>query len=180
MYRVLFTSLANFVVLKLKKHVYLLERKDPGWLIHRTGHWNSDLKKSKPYIIPRFQFFNLNNVIIFMRSSNNIFLNTILDESLAKGKVAAVDFKGEAMTFKATSGAVLTGLAQCIEAIAKREELWRRKLEKEHQRLLRLEESCLALRERRTSKGGPDQEVYIFKYMKPLINKRYVVLCFKS
>lgn len=83
---------------------------------------------------------------------------TTNDETLAKGKQAAVDFKGEAMTFKATSGAVLTGLAQCIEAISKREEMWRRKLEKEHQRLIRLEESCLALRERRASKAGPDQE----------------------
>lgn len=74
------------------------------------------------------------------------------------GKVAAVDFKGEAMTFKATSGAVLTGLAQCIEAITKREEMWKRKLEKEHQRLLRLEETCLLLRDRKSTKVGPDQE----------------------
>ncbi|XP_066909432.1 ceramide transfer protein-like [Halyomorpha halys] len=79
------------------------------------------------------------------------------------GKVAAVDFKGEAMTFKATSGAVLTGLAQCIEAITKREEMWKRKLEKEHQRLLRLEETCLLLRDRKSTKVGPDQEVSVLE-----------------
>ena len=73
-------------------------------------------------------------------------------------KLATVDFKGEAMTFKATSGAILTGLAQCIDTITKREEMWKSKLEKEHQRILRLKDTCLALKERKSSKPGPDQE----------------------
>ncbi|XP_024081840.1 collagen type IV alpha-3-binding protein isoform X2 [Cimex lectularius] len=80
------------------------------------------------------------------------------EKAVAKGKMSAVDFKGEAMTFKATSSAVLSGLAQCIEIVCHREELWRKRLEKERQRLIKMEQSCQPLNRKHSLVGGPDQE----------------------
>ncbi|KAF6216601.1 hypothetical protein GE061_000945 [Apolygus lucorum] len=80
-----------------------------------------------------------------------------IEEAVSNGSISAVDFKGEAMTFKATSGAVLASLAQCIDAVCQREEMWRRKLERENARVARLEKTCLTLREQ-VLPGGPDSE----------------------
>ena len=41
-----------------------------------------------------------------------------------------IDFKGEAITFKATTAGIQTTLSHCIELMSKREEMWQRKLEK--------------------------------------------------
>ena len=41
-----------------------------------------------------------------------------------------VDFRGEAITFKATTAGVIQVLSHCIELMTKREEQWKRKLER--------------------------------------------------
>lgn len=54
--------------------------------------------------------------------------------------IHAVDFKGEAITFKATTAGILATLAHCIEIMTQREEQWKRKLEREQLARRRLEE----------------------------------------
>ena len=51
-----------------------------------------------------------------------------------------MDFKGEAITFKATTAGILATLAHCIEIMTQREEQWKRKLEREQLARRRLEE----------------------------------------
>ena len=41
-----------------------------------------------------------------------------------------IDFRGEAITFKATTAGILSSLAHCIDIIIKREEYWQKKFEK--------------------------------------------------
>lgn len=45
--------------------------------------------------------------------------------------ISALDFKAEAITFKATANGILFSLSTCIETLARSEEHWRRRLEKE-------------------------------------------------
>ena len=42
----------------------------------------------------------------------------------------AIDFKGEAITFKATTSGILATLSHCIDLLTKKEEYWKRKYEK--------------------------------------------------
>ena len=42
----------------------------------------------------------------------------------------AIDFKGEAFTFKATTAGILATLSHCIELMMQREDAWRKRLEK--------------------------------------------------
>ncbi len=57
------------------------------------------------------------------------------EERLAKGgkdpTKQAVDFKGEAITFKATTAGIVATLGHCIDLMSQREEMWRRRLERE-------------------------------------------------
>lgn len=41
-----------------------------------------------------------------------------------------MDFKGEALTFKATTMGIIHTLTHCIELMAQREEAWKKRLEK--------------------------------------------------
>ena len=41
-----------------------------------------------------------------------------------------IDFKGEAITFKATTAGILSSLAHCIDIMSKREDYWQKKFEK--------------------------------------------------
>lgn len=41
-----------------------------------------------------------------------------------------IDFRGEAITFKATTAGILASLSHCIEAMVKREDYWQKKCEK--------------------------------------------------
>lgn len=43
---------------------------------------------------------------------------------------STVDFKGEAITFKATTAGAISSLSYCIEVMNKREEYWQKKFEK--------------------------------------------------
>lgn len=42
----------------------------------------------------------------------------------------AIDFKGEAFTFKATTAGILATLSHCVELMNQREESWKRRVEK--------------------------------------------------
>ena len=42
----------------------------------------------------------------------------------------AIDFKGEAFTFKATTAGILATLSHCIELMQTREEAWKKKIER--------------------------------------------------
>ncbi len=41
-----------------------------------------------------------------------------------------IDFKGEAITFKATTAGILSTLSHCIDILVKGEESWQRRLDK--------------------------------------------------
>lgn len=42
----------------------------------------------------------------------------------------AIDFKGEAITFKATTAGILSTLSHCLELMRQREEAWKKRLER--------------------------------------------------
>lgn len=75
----------------------------------------------------------------------------------------AVDFRGEALTFRATTAGVLDTLAHCIELVVQREETWRKRLEKEIERRRRSESLAKTyfeqLQKVRNVHPGPDLEV---------------------
>ncbi len=52
----------------------------------------------------------------------------------------AIDFKGEAFTFKATTTGIMHDLAHCIELMQQREEFWKKKVDKEIEKRKRLED----------------------------------------
>ena len=54
----------------------------------------------------------------------------ITKELLAQHGAHAVDFKGEAITFKATTSGIINTLSHCIELLTQREENWKRRFEK--------------------------------------------------
>lgn len=83
---------------------------------------------------------------------------------MSEHALKAVDFKGEAMTFKATAGAVLTTLQFCLEAVGQREDIWRRRLDREVERRKRLEGLYRTAKQHAGERivmmhGSPDQEV---------------------
>jgi len=81
-----------------------------------------------------------------------------------------VDFKGEAITFKATTTGILSTLGYCIELMGQREDQWKRRLEREVGARKAAEERLQCAAEQHTSprntdvaksprmKGGPDYE----------------------
>lgn len=79
-----------------------------------------------------------------------------------------VDFKGEAITFKTTTAAVIDTLEHCAELVTHREESWRKRLDREIERRKRAEalsNSYIALiQKNRNIHPGPDLEVYIDFY----------------
>ncbi|XP_020776643.2 ceramide transfer protein isoform X2 [Boleophthalmus pectinirostris] len=72
-----------------------------------------------------------------------------------------IDFKGEAITFKATTAGILSTLSHCIELMVKREDSWQKRLDKELEKRRRLEEAYkCAMNElkKKSHYGGPDYE----------------------
>uniref|UniRef100_A0A8C8HEF4 Ceramide transfer protein n=1 Tax=Oncorhynchus tshawytscha TaxID=74940 RepID=A0A8C8HEF4_ONCTS len=72
-----------------------------------------------------------------------------------------IDFKGEAITFKATTAGILSTLSHCIELMVKREDSWQKRLDKELEKRRRVEDAYkLALSElkKKSHYGGPDYE----------------------
>ncbi|XP_030560811.1 collagen type IV alpha-3-binding protein [Drosophila novamexicana] len=74
-----------------------------------------------------------------------------------------IDFKGESITFRATTSGVLSTLQHCLEIIAENDESWKRKLEREIDKRRRAEEQNRKFKEeieklKRLSYPGPDFE----------------------
>ncbi|KAK3097494.1 hypothetical protein FSP39_010154 [Pinctada imbricata] len=75
----------------------------------------------------------------------------------------AIDFKGEAFTFKATTTGIITTMSHCIDLMAQREEAWKKRLEREVERRKKYEEAykTASLDRDKPTKvviGGPDFE----------------------
>lgn len=64
----------------------------------------------------------------------------VTKELVMQHGIHAMDFKGEAITFKATTAGILATMSHCIEMMTHREEQWRKKLEREQIARRRLEE----------------------------------------
>jgi collagen type IV alpha-3-binding protein len=79
-----------------------------------------------------------------------------------KEKLPVIDFKGEAITFKTTTAAVLDTLEHCADLVAQREESWRNRLDREIDRRKRgenLAKSYFAqIQKTRAVHPGPDLE----------------------
>ncbi|KXJ11899.1 collagen type IV alpha-3-binding protein [Exaiptasia diaphana] len=78
-------------------------------------------------------------------------------EALARG----IDFRGESITFKATTAGILATLAHCIDIMTKREDYWHRRLEKEIEKRKKAEASAkdaVANARKQAFIGGPDFE----------------------
>ncbi|XP_013788859.1 collagen type IV alpha-3-binding protein-like [Limulus polyphemus] len=87
----------------------------------------------------------------------------VTKELLSQHGSHAVDFKGEAVTFKATTAGILSILAHCIDIMQQREENWKHHLEKEVEKTKRLDELYKhAVSEAKSQQpvvlGGPDYE----------------------
>ncbi|XP_048875031.1 ceramide transfer protein-like [Brienomyrus brachyistius] len=80
---------------------------------------------------------------------------------LSSKGINGIDFKGEAITFKATTAGILATLSHCIELMVKREDNWQKRLDKEMEKRKRVEEAYkIALSElkKKSHFGGPDYE----------------------
>ncbi|XP_077087771.1 ceramide transfer protein isoform X2 [Siphateles boraxobius] len=72
-----------------------------------------------------------------------------------------IDFKGEAITFKATTAGILSTLSHCIDILVKQEESWQRRVDKEIERRRRAEDTykaALTELKKKPHYGGPDYE----------------------
>ncbi|KAL7988966.1 hypothetical protein Chor_007885 [Crotalus horridus] len=75
--------------------------------------------------------------------------------------INGIDFKGEAITFKATTAGILATLSHCIELMVKREENWQKRLDKEVEKRRRIEEAyknAMTELKKKCHFGGPDYE----------------------
>nr|CAD7592544.1 unnamed protein product [Timema genevievae] len=87
----------------------------------------------------------------------------ITKEMILEHGMRSVDFRGEALTFKATTSGVLDTLQHCLDLLTQREELWRRRLDREAERRRKLDELYRAARQealksRLVVHGSPDFE----------------------
>uniref|UniRef100_A0A3Q3XK42 Ceramide transfer protein n=1 Tax=Mola mola TaxID=94237 RepID=A0A3Q3XK42_MOLML len=72
-----------------------------------------------------------------------------------------IDFKGEAITFKATTAGILSTLSHSIELMVKREDSWQKRLDKELEKRRRVEDaykSAMNELKKKSHYGGPDYE----------------------
>ncbi|KAM7392465.1 hypothetical protein PAMA_007534 [Pampus argenteus] len=84
-----------------------------------------------------------------------------LFQSLSPKGINGIDFKGEAITFKATTAGILATLSHCIDLMVKREDSWQKRLDKEMERRRRIEDgykSTLNELKKKSHFGGPDYE----------------------
>ncbi|XP_039944942.1 ceramide transfer protein-like isoform X5 [Hirundo rustica] len=75
--------------------------------------------------------------------------------------INGIDFKGEAITFKATTAGILATLSHCIELMVKHEESWQKRLDKEIEKRKRIEEAyknAVTELKKKSHFGGPDYE----------------------
>lgn len=67
-----------------------------------------------------------------MQWSWSLCSSPIVFQSLSTKGLNGIDFKGEAITFKATTAGILATLSHCIDLMVKREDSWQRRLDKVH------------------------------------------------
>ncbi|XP_069606336.1 ceramide transfer protein isoform X1 [Ranitomeya imitator] len=75
--------------------------------------------------------------------------------------INGIDFKGEAITFKATTAGILATLSHCIDLMVKREDNWQKRLDKEVEKRRRVEEAyknAMTELKKKSHFGGPDYE----------------------
>ncbi|XP_073480158.1 ceramide transfer protein [Aquarana catesbeiana] len=75
--------------------------------------------------------------------------------------INGIDFKGEAITFKATTAGILATLSHCIDLMVKREDSWQKRLDKEVEKRRRVEEAyrnAMTELKKKAHFGGPDYE----------------------
>ncbi|KAM3874462.1 ceramide transfer protein-like isoform 2-T2 [Diretmus argenteus] len=84
-----------------------------------------------------------------------------LFQSLSPKGINGIDFKGEAITFKATTAGILATLSHCIDLMVKTEDSWQKRLDKEMEKRRRIEDSyksALSELKKKSHFGGPDYE----------------------
>ncbi|XP_042604222.1 ceramide transfer protein-like [Cyprinus carpio] len=84
-----------------------------------------------------------------------------LFQCLSHKGINGIDFKGEAITFKATTVGILATLSHCIDLMVKREDSWQKRLDKEMEKRRRVEDaykSALSELKMKSHFGGPDYE----------------------
>ncbi|XP_076443458.1 ceramide transfer protein-like [Babylonia areolata] len=83
-----------------------------------------------------------------------------LESVLSQHGGHSMDFKGESITFKATTAGIIATLSHCIDLMAQREEAWKRRLDREVEKRKKYEQAHKAvLAERKLHVvGGPDYE----------------------
>uniref|UniRef100_A0A9J7ZPS8 Ceramide transporter 1b n=1 Tax=Cyprinus carpio carpio TaxID=630221 RepID=A0A9J7ZPS8_CYPCA len=84
-----------------------------------------------------------------------------LFQCLSHKGINGIDFKGEAITFKATTAGILATLSHCIDLMVKREDSWQKRLDKEMEKRRRVEDaykSVLSELKKKSHFGGPDYE----------------------
>ncbi|XP_074547041.1 ceramide transfer protein-like isoform X1 [Halichoeres trimaculatus] len=97
----------------------------------------------------------------FLHNNNNNGSKEKLFQALSPKGISGIDFKGEAITFKATTAGILATLSHCIDLMVKREDSWQRRLDKEMEKRRRIEEgykSALNELKKKSHFGGPDYE----------------------
>ncbi|XP_032062801.1 ceramide transfer protein-like [Aythya fuligula] len=95
----------------------------------------------------------------FLHSSNSS-KEKLFPHVTPKG-INGIDFKGEALTFKATTAGILATLSHCIELMVKREESWQKRLDKDMEKRRRIEEAyknALTELKKKSHFGGLDYE----------------------
>ncbi|XP_073840208.1 ceramide transfer protein isoform X1 [Musca autumnalis] len=91
-------------------------------------------------------------------------INKGMDKPLDLGDgLKPIDFKGESITFRATTAGVLTTLQHCLEIIVENDETWKKKLDREIEKRKKVEEQNRKFKEeieklKRISYPGPDLE----------------------
>ncbi|NP_001268801.1 ceramide transfer protein isoform 2 [Danio rerio] len=111
----------------------------------------SDEEEDFPTLRPDADYLLNNNN---SSKEKSFFVNTLKDP-------AGIDFKGEAITFKATTAGILSTLSHCIDILVKREESWQKRLDKEIERRRRAEDAykaALTELKKKPHYGGPDYE----------------------
>ncbi|XP_036383467.1 ceramide transfer protein isoform X2 [Megalops cyprinoides] len=81
--------------------------------------------------------------------------------SVSPKGINGIDFKGEAITFKATTAGILSTLSHCIDLMMKREDSWQKRLDKEMEKRRRVEDAykiAMAELKKKSHFGGPDYE----------------------
>ncbi|XP_020600875.1 collagen type IV alpha-3-binding protein-like [Orbicella faveolata] len=93
------------------------------------------------------------------RAAPDGFDNPVAVLSIANAK--GVDFRGESITFKATTAGILATLQHCIDIMNKREDHWQRRLDKEIEKHKKAEtaiKSAVVNARKQAFIGGPDFE----------------------